>query len=74
DSALLAADGQTTTYAYDPDRRWIAVQNVHSSDTTYIDGAGRATRQVTVLNGRMGASSKSGRGRRLVYQVSRRRR
>jgi RHS repeat-associated protein len=38
-------------FAYDPAKRWVAVQNGESTDTTFVDAAGRPTLAVTVRGG-----------------------
>ena len=47
----MTADGAVTTYAYDPAKRWQAVENAESIDTLHVDAAGRPTRTVSVRAG-----------------------
>ncbi len=45
------AGGDVTTYAYDPKQRWVAVQNAESTDTLFVDAAGRPTAAITTRGG-----------------------
>ena len=45
------AGSDVTTYAYDPKQRWVAVQNAESTDTLFIDAAGRPTAAITTRGG-----------------------
>lgn len=48
----VTADGRTTTFAYDSLRRWVAVSNAESTDTTFFDEGGRVRKEVAVRGGR----------------------
>ena len=43
----------TTTFAYDPNEKWVAVENAESIDTLLVDHAGRPTLTTTVRAGRI---------------------
>ncbi|MCE9601742.1 MAG: RHS repeat-associated core domain-containing protein [Gemmatimonadetes bacterium] len=43
----------TTTFAYDPKEKWVAVENAESTDTLWVDHAGRPTLTTTVRAGRI---------------------
>ena len=43
----------TTTFAYDPNEKWVAVENAESTDTLLVDHAGRPTLTTTVRAGRI---------------------
>jgi len=43
----------TTTFAYDPNEKWMAVENAESTDTLLVDHAGRPTINTTVRAGRI---------------------
>ncbi|HZG42137.1 MAG TPA: RHS repeat-associated core domain-containing protein, partial [Longimicrobium sp.] len=45
------ADGQPTTWSYDPGQRWIQASNAESTNRTEYNASGRATRMVTTLGG-----------------------
>ncbi len=45
------AGSDVTSYAYDPQQRWVAVQNAESTDTLYVDAAGRPTAAITARAG-----------------------
>ena len=47
----LGGSKDSTTFAYDPAKRWVAVANAESIDTFHVDLGGRATRAATVRNG-----------------------
>ena len=42
------AGSDTTWFAHDPNKRWVATRNAESIDTTFVDAAGRPTLAVTV--------------------------
>ncbi|HET7584034.1 MAG TPA: RHS repeat-associated core domain-containing protein [Gemmatimonadaceae bacterium] len=44
----LVADGDTTTYGYDPDLNWTSVSNGESTDTVFSDASNRVVKVVTV--------------------------
>jgi RHS repeat-associated protein len=45
------ADGQQTTWSYDPAHRWVQAGNAESTNRTEYDATGRATRVITTLGG-----------------------
>ena len=45
------AGSDVTTYAYDSKQRWVAVQNAESTDTLFVDAAGRPTTAITARAG-----------------------
>jgi YD repeat-containing protein len=47
----VTADGQTTTFAYDPYNRWVAAANGESVDTIKLDARRRVTDAITWRNG-----------------------
>jgi len=45
---LQVAGSDSTWFAYDPNKQWVAVRNAESIDTLRVDAAGRPTSSVTV--------------------------
>ncbi|MDP9348684.1 MAG: hypothetical protein M3P24_06025, partial [Gemmatimonadota bacterium] len=45
------ADAKVTSYAYDPDDRWVEVKNEESTDTLRTDAAGRPTTAIALRGG-----------------------
>ena len=47
----ISAGGLATTIAYDTARKWTAYNNAESTDTIFVDGDGRVTKQTTFRPG-----------------------
>jgi len=47
----ITADGQTTTFGYDPVNYWVTVSNSESTDTLKLDAERRLTDAITYRNG-----------------------